>query len=290
MRRCRPGYPATATRVRDRASPTWVRRSQASTTRVHSTTRRCPLISRAFATWEPTCQESSSMRGAPRALASHTTASAAGSWASTRTSISRDSDQLRRQHRSQRPAQRQPDGPHHRQRLHHPHYSRRTAAGLADDHHCPGPLRAGRDPTDNRHRNRPNHGARHQPRLRRSTAVWPDRRPGHHDPDHDQRCNRPELERRIGPHQPQPHRHPWLSVDLNADVAQTPITLNADIPVDVPFAADFGDLTCRASPSPASTSPPATGRRCATSRFRHCWAASTSTSMHRAPCRCQSVT
>ena len=34
-----------------------------------------------------------------------------------------------------------------------------------------------------------------------------------------------------------------FSVDLNADVAQTPITLNADIPVDVPFAADFGDLT-----------------------------------------------
>ena len=36
---------------------------------------------------------------------------------------------------------------------------------------------------------------------------------------------------------------PGLVVDLNANVAQTPIKLNADIPVDVPFVADFGDLT-----------------------------------------------
>lgn len=36
---------------------------------------------------------------------------------------------------------------------------------------------------------------------------------------------------------------PGLSVDLVAHVPQTPITLNADIPVDVPVVADFGDLT-----------------------------------------------
>jgi PPE-repeat protein len=36
---------------------------------------------------------------------------------------------------------------------------------------------------------------------------------------------------------------PGLSVDLNANVAQTPIKLNADVPVDIPFVADFGDLT-----------------------------------------------
>jgi PPE-repeat protein len=34
-----------------------------------------------------------------------------------------------------------------------------------------------------------------------------------------------------------------LSVNVHANVAQTPITLNGDIPVDVPFAANFGDLT-----------------------------------------------
>jgi len=36
---------------------------------------------------------------------------------------------------------------------------------------------------------------------------------------------------------------PGLSVNVHANVAQTPITLNGDIPVDVPFAANFGDLT-----------------------------------------------
>jgi len=34
-----------------------------------------------------------------------------------------------------------------------------------------------------------------------------------------------------------------LGVNLHAGVAQTPITLNADVPVDVPFVADFADLT-----------------------------------------------
>ena len=34
-----------------------------------------------------------------------------------------------------------------------------------------------------------------------------------------------------------------FGVNLHANVAQTPIKLNADIPVDVPFVADFGDLT-----------------------------------------------
>jgi len=36
---------------------------------------------------------------------------------------------------------------------------------------------------------------------------------------------------------------PGLVVDLNANVPQTPIKLNADVPVDIPFFADLGDLT-----------------------------------------------
>ena len=36
---------------------------------------------------------------------------------------------------------------------------------------------------------------------------------------------------------------PGLGVNLHANVAQTPIKLNADVPVDIPFIADFGDLT-----------------------------------------------
>ncbi len=36
---------------------------------------------------------------------------------------------------------------------------------------------------------------------------------------------------------------PGFGINVHADVAQTPITLNGDIPVDVPFSADFADLT-----------------------------------------------
>lgn len=36
---------------------------------------------------------------------------------------------------------------------------------------------------------------------------------------------------------------PGFGANLHANVAQTPIKLNADVPVDVPFVADFGDLT-----------------------------------------------
>jgi PPE-repeat protein len=36
---------------------------------------------------------------------------------------------------------------------------------------------------------------------------------------------------------------PGLGADIHANVAQTPIKLNADIPVDIPFVADFADLT-----------------------------------------------
>jgi len=36
---------------------------------------------------------------------------------------------------------------------------------------------------------------------------------------------------------------PGLGINLHADVAQTPIKLNGDIPVDIPITAAFGDLT-----------------------------------------------
>ncbi len=36
---------------------------------------------------------------------------------------------------------------------------------------------------------------------------------------------------------------PGFGANVHANVAQTPIKLNADVPVDVPFVADFGDLT-----------------------------------------------
>lgn len=36
---------------------------------------------------------------------------------------------------------------------------------------------------------------------------------------------------------------PGLTVELNANVPETPVKLNADVPVDIPFFADLGDLT-----------------------------------------------
>ena len=45
------------------------------------------------------------------------------------------------------------------------------------------------------------------------------------------------------PLQPHPHRHPRTRGGRPRRRRADPITLNADVPVDVPFVADFGDLT-----------------------------------------------